>query len=52
MKKVKLLSLFLAILMLCGTVTMLASCAGGEKDGILEVSGDVVDIDVSDYTVV
>ena len=51
MKKVKLLSLFLAVLMLCGTVTLFASC-GGTKDGILELSETVVDVDVTDYTVV
>ena len=51
MKKVKLLSLFLAVLMLCGTVTLFASC-GGEKEGILELSKDVIEVDVTDYTVV
>ncbi len=51
MKKVKLLSLFLAVLMLCGTVTLFASC-GGVQEGILELSEKVIDVDVTDYTVV
>lgn len=52
MKKVKLLSLFLAVLMLCGSVTLFASCGGGIEEGILELSEEVIDVDVSDYTVV
>jgi len=52
MKKVKLLSLFLALLMLCGTVTLFASCGGGVTEGILELSENKIDVDVSDYTVV
>ena len=51
MKKIKLLSLFLALLMLCGTVTLFASC-GGEQDGILELSKDTLEVDVTEYAIV
>ena len=51
MRKVKLLSLFLAVLMLSGCMALFASC-GGIEEGILELSKDTVDVDVSDYVVV
>ncbi len=51
MKKVKLLSLFLAVLMLCGTATLFASC-GSIEEGILKLSKDTVDVDVSEYAIV
>ncbi|MBO7341901.1 MAG: hypothetical protein J6U87_04380 [Clostridia bacterium] len=51
MRKVKLLSLFLAVLMLCGCVALFAFC-GSIDEGILELSKSTVDVDVSDYVVV
>ena len=51
MKKMKLLSLFLAVLMLCGCVALFASC-GSIEEGILKLSKSTVDVDVSDYVVV
>ena len=51
MKKIKLLSLFLALLMLCGTVTLFASC-GGTEEGILELSKSTLEVDITEYTLV
>ena len=47
--KRKILSLLLALLMLCGTATLFASC--GEIDGYVELSGEV-EVDLKNYAVV
>lgn len=49
MKKIKLLSLFLAVLMLAGMATLFSSCAN--KEGEITPSNKTVDIDLSGYTV-
>jgi len=50
MKKVKLISLILAVLMLCGTALLFASCSG-DGDGI-EVSDEVINVDLTGYELV
>ena len=49
MKKIKLLSLFLAVLMLAGMATLFSSCAGTEP-GVITPSEETVDIDFTGYT--
>ncbi len=49
MKKIKLLSLVLAILMLAGMATLFSSC--GTEPGVITPSADTVEVDLSDYTV-
>ncbi len=49
MKKIKLLSLILAILMLAGVATLFASC--GTEAGVITPSEDTVDVDFTGYTV-
>jgi len=51
MKFQKALSLLLAILMLLGTAVLFASCSGEEEDGVV-LSGDRIEVDVTDYAVV
>ncbi len=50
MKKIKLLSLVLAILMLAGMATLFSSC-GKTDPGVITPSEDTVDVDLSDYAV-
>ena len=49
MKKIKLLSLFLALLMLAGMATLFSSC--GTEAGVITPSEDTVEVDFTDYTV-
>ncbi|MBQ8356396.1 MAG: hypothetical protein IJX39_01150, partial [Clostridia bacterium] len=49
MKRV--LSFFLCLALLCSTVMLLASCSKG-KDGEPKVSSKVVDVDLTDYSVI
>ena len=51
MSKLRILSLLLAVLMLGGIAVLFASCSG-ETDGDVELSKNVVDVDVKDYSVV
>ncbi len=48
MKKIKLLSLVLALLMLAGMATLFASC--GTEAGVITPSEDTVEVDFTDYT--
>ncbi len=50
MKKTRILSLVLALLMCIGTVTIFSSCA--KKDGDVRLSRKVLEIDLSDYALV
>ncbi len=50
MKKIKILSLILAVLMLAGMATLFSSC-GKTDPGVITPSEDTVDVDLSDYTV-
>ena len=47
----KILSFMLALLMLCGTVSLFASCSA-EVDGIVTLSNAVVDVDLTGYELV
>ena len=51
MKKIRILSLILALVLLTGTVVLFSSCKK-EKDGIVELGKKVIDVDVTDYAVV
>ncbi len=51
MKKTRIVSFVLALVMLCGTAVLFCSC-GGTQDGPVTLSGDVVDVDLTGYTVV
>ena len=51
MKKIKFLSLILAILMLAGTATLFASCAKGEA-GVITPSKDKTEVDFTDYALI
>lgn len=51
MKNLRIVSLLLALLMLCGTAVLFSSC-GGVEDGAVTLSGDEVEIDLSEYTIV
>ena len=51
MKKTRILSLLLAILMLTGMVSLFSSCAG-TKDGNVKLSRKIVEVDVAGYGVV
>ena len=46
MKRIKILSLVLAVLMLMGTVALFASC--GTEAGVITPSEDTVEVDLSD----
>lgn len=45
------LCVLLALLMLCGTVVLFSSC-GGEQDGNVMLSGELVELDLSGYTAI
>ena len=49
MKKTRILSLLIALLMLCGTVTLFTSC-GSVEDGVVTLSGDEVTVDLTGYS--
>lgn len=51
MRKIRILSLILALAMLTGAVMLLSSCKK-EKDGIVSLSKKVIEVDVSDYALV
>lgn len=51
MKKMKIFSLLLAMLMLCSTAVLFSSCAK-EQDGNVTLSGDTVTLDLSGYTAI
>ena len=51
MKKIRMLSLVLAILMLTGTVMLLSSCKK-EKDGVVTLSRKTVELDLGEYAMV
>lgn len=48
MKMKQILSLFLAVLMLCGCATLFASCAGGDA---VKVSGKELTLDLTDFSI-
>ncbi len=48
----KILSALLALLILLGTVTILASCGGGEVDGVVSLGDEILDVDLTGYTLV
>ena len=50
MKKIKILSLILAVLMLAGMATLFSSC-GKTEPGVITPSKDTVDVDLTDYAV-
>ena len=50
MKKIKILSLILAVLMLGSTVLLFASCSG--EDGDYDISSKVIDVDLSGYALI
>ena len=47
----KFLCVLLSVLMLCGTAVLFSSC-GGEQDGDVMLSGDLVELDLSGYSVI
>lgn len=47
----KFLCVLLSVLMLCGTAVLFSSC-GGEQDGDVMLSGDLVELDLSGYTAI
>ena len=51
MKKIRLLSLFLAILMLMGSAVLLVSCAEKHTPGEIALSKKTVELDMTGYTV-
>ncbi len=51
MKKIRMLVLLLALLMLMGTAALFSSCAG-TQDGVVKLSGALTSVDLSSYTVI
>ncbi len=47
----KILCVLLVLLMLCGTAVLFSSCAG-DQDGVVSLSGDLTEVDLSEYDVI